>query len=123
MFSRAPGQNRAQDERKWQSLGGKKGMKEEAAEGRTCQRQEAAWKLNLKDLLLWLERENSPLHLPQEVLLSVGPLLGGVKHSISEQLFLGDSQMACWGLGVGQLPSSGTMLAYFYFVSGLHSLS
>lgn len=49
------------------SLGGKKGMKEEASEGRPCQRQEAAWKLNLKGLLLWLERENSPLRLPQEV--------------------------------------------------------
>lgn len=42
-------------------------MKEEASEGRPCQRQEAAWKLNLKGLLLWLERENSPLRLPQEV--------------------------------------------------------
>lgn len=51
-------------------------MKEEAAEGRVCQRQGAACKLNLKDLLLWLERENSPLHLPQEVFVVSRSLTG-----------------------------------------------
>lgn len=50
-------------------------MKEEASEGRPCQCQEAAWKLNLKDLLLWLERENSPLRLPQEVFAASRSLL------------------------------------------------
>lgn len=67
MFSQAPAQSGAQEERKWHGSGGRKGAEEEAAEGRMCEHQQAAWELNLKVPLLWLERENSPLHLPQEV--------------------------------------------------------